>query len=251
MEPGPLRLTMRWRVIARLVIIVVRLLGWRIDVQGLEHVPHDRGAVLAFNHHSYADFVMVAWGPVRKLRRPLRFLAKREMWESRWVGWMVRWVGAVPVDRGSSQARAGAFDAAAAALRAGDLVTVAPEQTISPSFELLPLRTGAARMAQLSGVPIVPAVGWGTQRFATKGSRPRPAFGIPVTIRFGPPISVASDDDPVAVTEQLARTMTEMLHEIQESYPGGTPAGAAWVPARLGGGAPPPADPPGSVGTGG
>ncbi|HSK22071.1 MAG TPA: lysophospholipid acyltransferase family protein [Egicoccus sp.] len=235
---GRARLTWKWRVIAGLVIGLVNAGRWRVTVQGLEHVPRDGGAVLAFNHHSYLDFVMVAWAPVRQLKRPVRFLAKREIWASRWLGWMVRWAEAVPVDRGSSQARAGAFDAAASALRNGDLVAVAPEQTISPSFDLLPLRTGAVRMAQLSGAPLVPAIGWGSQRVATKGRRPRVAPGTPIVIRYGEPLFVGPDEDPVAATERLREAMADLLDVLQKEYVDGAPAGAWWVPARLGGSAP-------------
>jgi 1-acyl-sn-glycerol-3-phosphate acyltransferase len=225
-------------MIAATVIGVANLLRWQIRVHGLDNVPRDGGAVLAFNHHSYLDFVMVAWGPVRRLRRPIRFLAKREIWASRWLGWLVRWAEAVPVDRGSTTARAGAFDAAADALRSGDLVAVAPEQTISPSFELLPFRTGAVRMAQLSGAPIVPAIGWGSQRIATKGGRIRPGVGTPIEVHFGAPVHVGADEDPVAATQRLQTAMTALLERVQRDYPDGTPAGAPWVPARLGGGAP-------------
>jgi 1-acyl-sn-glycerol-3-phosphate acyltransferase len=236
------RWTWRWRVITALVILLVRLFRWRIDVQGLEHVPRSSGAVLAFNHHSYVDFVMLAWAPVRRLRRPVRFLAKREIWQSRWVGWVVRWGEAVPVDRGSSSSRAGAFDAAERALREGDLVAVAPEQTISRSFDLLPLRTGAVRMAQQADVPIVPAVGWGSHRALPKGHRKQPLRGLPVTVRYGAPLHVGADEDPVEATERLHRSMTHLLDEVQRGYPDGTPPGAWWVPERLGGGAPAHAD---------
>jgi 1-acyl-sn-glycerol-3-phosphate acyltransferase len=235
---GTHRLTWRWKLIATLVVGLVRALRWRLRIEGLEHVPRRGGAVLAFNHHSYFDFVMLAWAPVLRLKRPVRFLAKREVWASRWTGWIVRWGEAVPVDRSSASARAGAFDAAAQALRQGDLVAVAPEQTISRSFELLPFRTGAARMAQQGGVPIVPVVGWGSQRFATKGRKLRWVTRLPVVVRFGPPLSVAPDEDPVAVTAELQARMTRMLDEVQRGYEGGVPAGAWWVPARLGGGAP-------------
>jgi 1-acyl-sn-glycerol-3-phosphate acyltransferase len=235
---GARELTWRWRVIAAIIILAVRVLRWRIDVQGLEHVPARGGAVLAFNHHSYVDFMMVGWPIVRQRRRPMRFLAKREIWSSRKVGWVARWAAAIPVDRGSGTARSAAFEAATAALRAGDLVAVAPEQTISPSFELLPLRTGAARMAQLAGVPIVPVAGWGTQRALTKGGPKRLIRKLPVTVRFGDPLTVGPDDDFVEATDELARRMTHLLHGVQESYPDGAPPGADWVPARLGGGAP-------------
>ncbi len=236
--PGGRQLNWRWRAIAALVIAFVRLLRWRIDVQGLEHVPRRGGAVLAFNHHSYLDFLMVGWPVVRTLRRPLRFLAKREIWSSRKVGWVVRWVGAIPVDRGSATARTNAFDAAASALSAGELVAVAPEQTISRSLELLPLRTGAARMAQQAGVPVVPVAGWGTHRALTKGAPKRLPRKLPVTVRFGAPIEVAADADPVAVTAELGTRLEGLLHEVQASYPDGAPPGARWVPARLGGTAP-------------
>ena len=239
-------LPIRWRFFAVVTVMLVRLARWRIDVQGLRHVPQRGGAVLAFNHHSYADFVMLAWAPVRLLRREIRFLAKREIWESPRVRWIVELARAIPVDRHSAEARHSAYDAAIEALRAGALVAVAPEQTISRSFELLPLRTGAARMAQQAGVPIVPVIGWGSHRFATKGHKPRLITKLPVTVRYGEPIEIGPDDDPREVTDRLRARMAEMLHDVQETYPDGAPAGAHWVPARLGGGAPPPEREPGS-----
>ncbi|MFP4636573.1 MAG: lysophospholipid acyltransferase family protein, partial [Nitriliruptoraceae bacterium] len=191
MEPQavePRALTWRWRLIAAAAIALRFLLRWRIDVRGLGHVPRRGGAVLAFNHHSYIDFVTVAWPIVRQLDRPVRFLAKREIWSSPRLGWIVDWGEAVPVDRSSPGSRSEAFEAAATALRAGDLVAVAPEQTISTSYELLPMRAGAVRMAQLAGVPIVPAIGWGSHRALPKGGRKRAHLGLPVTVRFGTPL---------------------------------------------------------------
>jgi hypothetical protein len=70
---------------------------------------------------------------------------------------------------------------------------------------------------------------------------PRRAWGIPVGLVFGHPVRLGPDDDPVAATLRLQRTTTDLLHELQRTYPDGAPSGAWWVPARLGGGAP--ADP--------
>lgn len=232
-------LTWKWRLIAAVAIAARWVLRWRIDVRGLGHVPRRGGAVLAFNHHSYIDFVLVAWPIVRQLARPVRFLAKREIWSSPWLGWIVEWGQAVPVDRSSPGSRSEAFEAAATALRSGDLVAVAPEQTISASYELLPLRAGAVRMAQLAGVPIVPVIGWGSQRALPKGGAKRAHVGLPVTVRYGPPLHVGPDEDVAAATERLRAAMTALLYEVQESYPDGAPPEAPWVPARLGGGAPP------------
>jgi 1-acyl-sn-glycerol-3-phosphate acyltransferase len=235
---GQRTLDWHWQVIKVLVVPILWLLRWRIDVRDIHNVPSEGGAVLAFNHHSYADAIMVAWGVVLHARRPLRFLAKREACEGRWIGWLTRWVAAIPVDRASSSARATALKEAEVALRAGDLVTIAPEQTISDSFELLPFRLGAARLAIAADVPVIPCVGWGSQRSVGPDRRLAKVVRLPVTVRFGEPMRPAAGEDAAAFTRRLRERMQVMLDEVQRSYPDGMPAGAAWVPARLGGGAP-------------
>jgi 1-acyl-sn-glycerol-3-phosphate acyltransferase len=235
---GPRTLDWHWQVIKVLVVPVFKLLRWRIDVRDVHHVPAEGGAVLAFNHHSYADAIMLAWGVVLYAHRPLRFLAKREACEGRWIGWLTRWVAAIPVDRASSSARAAALNEAEVALRAGDLVTIAPEQTISDSLELLPFRLGAARLAIAAGVPIVPCIGWGSQRSVGPDRRLAKVLSLPVVVRFGAPMRAHDGEDAAALTRRLRTTMEIMLDEVQHSYPDGVPTGAPWVPARLGGGAP-------------
>jgi 1-acyl-sn-glycerol-3-phosphate acyltransferase len=231
-----------WRVIKAVVVPIFRVLRWRIDVRDVHHVPASGGAVLAFNHHSYADAIMLAWGVVLHAHRPLRFLAKREACEGRWIGWLTRWVRAIPVDRASSSARASALGEAEVALRDGDLVTIAPEQTISDSLDLLPFRLGAARLAIAADVPIVPCIGWGSQRAVGPDRRLGRVLGLPVVVRFGAPMRVEPGEDAAAFTRRLRERMATMLDETQRSYVDGMPAGAAWVPARLGGGAPPHAE---------
>lgn len=231
-------LTWRWRLLRRLALGLVRLAGWRLTVRGLEHLPASGGAVLVFNHHSYADFVMVGIAAVDGRGRPLRYLAKREIWEHPLVGPIARWGGAVPVDRASSVGRRRALDAAVQALSGGELVVVAPEQTISRSFELLPIRSGPVRMAQAAGVPVIAAIGWGSHRALTKGRRPRWHRGLPVTLQFAPPLHVRADDDPRDATAALEQRMRTLLEHAQRTYPDGTPAGADWLPERLGGSAP-------------
>lgn len=240
---GP-RPTLRFRIIAWLVILCVRLVRWRVHTSGLEHVPRGSGAVITWNHHSHVDFVVTVWDVYRRLHRSVRYVAKRELWRSRTLGWVPRFADAVPVDRRSDVDRDQALADAVQALRDGHLVMVAPEGTISPSFELLPFRTGAVRMAQLAGVPVVPSVSWGSHRLVTTGHRIslRRAWRIPVTVRFGAPIHVSVDEDPVAATARVQAASTRLLDEIQRDYPDGAPGGAWWVPRRLGGAAPDHAD---------
>jgi 1-acyl-sn-glycerol-3-phosphate acyltransferase len=236
---GPLHLDWHWRVLQVVFVSVLALARWRIDVEGAEHLPSEGGAVIVFNHHSYADAVMLAWAIVMRGGRPVRFMAKREACEGRWLGWLTRWVSVIPVDRGSTTARARALEGAVDAVAAGDLVAIAPEQTISDSLELLPFRRGAARVALTTGAPIVPCVGWGSQRFVGPGRRPSRPFVLPVTVRFSAPIVPLPGEDAAALTARLRARMESELDHVQRTYPGGTPAGAPWVPARLGGGAPP------------
>lgn len=233
----------RWpyRFIAVLAVLFVRLMRWRVTVVGLDNIPRSGGAVLTWNHTSHADAILVAWG-LRRLKRLPRFLAKSELWRSWLSRNVVKAVGAVPVDRSSGKGRAQSFAAAVDALRAGGIVAIAPEGTISPSFEPLPFRDGAARMARDAGVPIIPCVTWGSHRLVTYGHEfsPRRAWRIPVTVRYGEPIHVDPHDDVRDTAARLRKITEVMLHEEQERYPDGNPSGVWWVPARLGGGAPPP-----------
>jgi 1-acyl-sn-glycerol-3-phosphate acyltransferase len=237
MTPRP---SLRFRVVAWIVILAVRAVRWRVSVEGLRHVPDRGGAVIVWNHHSHVDFLLAMLDVYRRLGRSGRYLAKRELWRSPVFGWVPRFADAVPVDRADGRDRDRALTEAVEALRSGDLVLVAPEGGISISFELQPFRTGAVRMAQRAGVPVIPCVGWGSHRLVTTGRRfsPYRAWRIPVTVRYGSPIEFGPDEDAVACTARLHEEMERMLDEVQRDYPDGTPAGAWWVPARLGGGAP-------------
>lgn len=229
-----------YRFVAGLVRWCYRLARWRIDLRGAEHVPPTGGAVLVWNHTSHVDFAVTVVPLLGRTGRWVRFLALRELWHSRLLGWVPRLAHCVPVDRGTTGGRLDAFRDALDALAAGDLVMVAPEGTISESFEPLPFRAGAVRMAQAAGVPIVPTASWGSHRFVTTGHPVslRRAWRLPVAVRIGEPLRVAPDEDPVAASERVHDAVVGLLADARADYPDGAPAGAWWVPAALGGGAP-------------
>ncbi|MGB3232679.1 MAG: lysophospholipid acyltransferase family protein [Mycobacterium sp.] len=215
--------------------LAVRATGTRITYQGLEHIPATGGGVVAINHTGYVDFLPAALAVMNRKRR-LRFMIKAEMSEVTVVGWLIRHTGTITVDR---QAGAGAYAAAVQALRRGELVGVYPEATISRSFELKDFKTGAVRMAQEARVPIVPLIVWGAHRIWTKDN-PK-ALGrkkVPVNVTIGRPIG------PEGAAQELATTMrsemTQLLRTSQSAYP--QPPGAFWLPRRLGGSAPTPAE---------
>ncbi|GAA3948148.1 lysophospholipid acyltransferase family protein [Gordonia caeni] len=203
---------------------------------GVENIPVTGGFVLALNHTAYTDFLPPALGLYRAGRRA-RFMIKSEVMDIAIMRFLVTRTRAVPVDR---SAGAQAYRAAVDSLRGGDVVVVYPETTISRSFELKEFKTGAVRMAAEAGVPVVPAVCWGAQRQWSKGTARRMGFArIPVDVRFGAPIDYPPDVDVEEATRQLHAVMEQLLHQVQDEYPE-APAGADWLPARLGGSAPTP-----------
>jgi 1-acyl-sn-glycerol-3-phosphate acyltransferase len=145
----------------------------------------------------------------------------------------------IPVDR---DAGAASFRAALKALKAGEIVGVFPEATISRSFTVKEIKSGAIRMAAAAKVPIVPVAVWGGQRMWTKG-RPRQfPRGVTVSIAVGEPMTVATRDDMDAATQRLRARLQELLDGIQASSPDAAAPGsdAWWLPAHLGGTAPTP-----------
>lgn len=209
----------------------VRVTGTSITFSGLEHIPSHGGAVVAINHTGYIDFLPAALAATARKRR-LRFMIKAEMRDVRVVSFLITRTKTIPVDR---SAGADAYAEAVRQLRAGELVAVYPEATISRSFELKEFKSGAARMAREAGVPIIPLIVWGAHRFWTK-DHPRSLARrkTPITVAVGEPIP---PDGTSAELEAALRTaMTEILHRVQQEYP--HPAGAHWVPRRLGGAAP-------------
>lgn len=218
--------------------VVWRLQGLKFTVTGIENLPATGGAVIAINHTGYFDFTFAGLPAYRQGRgRKVRFMAKKEVFDDKISGPIMRSLRHIPVDR----ERGGpSFDAAVAALKAGEFVGVYPEATISRSFEIKDLKSGAARMAIEAGVPIIPHIVWGAQRMWTKDHpknmvRPK----VPITVAVGEPIAPTL---PAAdLTTLLHSRMQHLLERVQDGY-GPHPRGEFWVPHRLGGGAPSLAD---------
>src|SRR3954469_9963197 len=212
-------------------------MGLRFIVRGAHHVPREGGAVVASNHVSYLDFAFIGYG-TRQVGRLVRFMAKESVFRHPVSGPLMRGMHHIPVDR---SAGSGAFREALAMLKAGELVGVFPEATISRSFELKEFKAGAARMAQAAGVPLVPTVVWGGQRIYTKG-RPRDFThrGKAITVAFGEPLTPGRRDNSDEVTAELRRRMTTLLEQVRAAYPD-RPNGDGdrwWLPASMGGSAP-------------
>lgn len=214
-----------------------RLLGFRIDLRGLEHVPELGAAVFACNHLSYFDFVFVGLPPHVRCRRLVRFLAKESVFRRRVIGPLMRGMHHIPVDR---NAGAAAYRHALAALAAGELVGIFPEQTIARSSVPRPLKTGAARLALEAGAPLIPMVTWGGHRVWTAGRRPVLRRRVPVTVVVDAPMVPLAGESPAALTARLARRLRALVDDVLVDYPDRGGAGQWWWPAHLGGAAPAP-----------
>jgi 1-acyl-sn-glycerol-3-phosphate acyltransferase len=214
-------------------------LGLRFTVTGSEHIPRTGGAVMVINHTGYLDFTFAGLA-AQPAGRLVRFMAKESVFKHPVSGPLMRGMKHIPVDR---EAGTASFRAALTALKAGEIVGVFPEATISQSFELKEFKSGAVRMARSAGVPLLPTVLWGSQRVWTKG-RPR-NFGrshVPISIAVGEALPVPPKVNPEDVSADLQLRMRDLLHGVQDAYPDKPDSDDDrwWLPARLGGTAPTP-----------
>jgi 1-acyl-sn-glycerol-3-phosphate acyltransferase len=209
----------------------------KIDLVGGANIPVHGGGVLASNHVSYLDFLYCGMA-AQPSKRLVRFMAKQSVFDHKVSGPLMRGMKHIPVDRAAG---AGAYNTAVRALEAGEVVGVFPEATVSQSFLLKDFKLGAARMAAEAGVPLIPMIVWGTQRFWAKNQPRRLGKrGNPVLLRVGEPLHPTRDDDPAVVTAQLKERMSALLDEAiaTDPYLPETPADTWWLPAERGGTAP-------------
>ena len=213
-----------------------RYLGLKFDFEGEENVPRKGGAILAINHVSYLDFAITGTAAL-PAGRYVRFMAKKEIFDNKLAGPLMRGMHHINVDRSNGSA---SFVAALRALKSGEIIGIFPEGTISTSFEIKGLKSGAVRLAMGAGVPVIPTIVWGSQRIWTKGvKRDLRRKSYPVTVSFGEPITYQRGDDVEQAELNLRETLLGMLHQVQDNYPD-SHVGQRWAPARLGGTAPAP-----------
>jgi len=180
----------------------LRLL-FRPKVTGLEHIPREGGAIVAANHVSFLDPLLL---PLVVPRRRVMFLTKVKYIDKPLLRWILAGAGVIPVAPGDPDAVRTAVTAAVQAVHSGRLVGIFPEGTRSPDGRLHRGKTGVGRVALESGAPVIPAGIIGTDLAFPRGARlPRPHA---VRIVFGPPITFAVPGDE-ANTPALSRAATD------------------------------------------
>jgi putative phosphoserine phosphatase/1-acylglycerol-3-phosphate O-acyltransferase len=187
----------------------------RFDIDGVDNIPEHGPAIVVGNHRSYFDPLAVGMALARR-GRPVRFLGKKEVFEAPVVGQVMKALGGIRVDRGTGSDEP--LQEAAKALDAGELVALMPQGTIprGPAFfdPVLKGRWGAARLAALTGAPLVPIGLWGTERVWPRSSRLPNVLNITnpplVTIRVGHAFTV-SGESADADTAQIMAAIVELL----------------------------------------
>lgn len=186
-----------------------------VRVEGHEHLPTTGPAIVAANHRSYFDPIALGYVLARQ-GRPGRFLAKRELFDSAPSRRLMEAVGAIPVDRGSGSDEP--LAAAADVLAAGEVVVVLPEGTIPRGDALddgeLRGRPGVARLAAMTGAPVIPAGLWGTERVWPRESRFPRVFDVvdppTVAVTVGEPVTLHGTDVH-ADTRQIMSAIRHLL----------------------------------------
>lgn len=200
-----------WRRFAVMVVTPAMWLLTRWTWTGQEHLPAGGGVIIASNHISHFDPLTLAHFVYRAGRWP-RFLGKASLWRVPVLGYLLRKTQQIPVERGSVDA-VKSLDALLGALRQGGAVIIYPEGTTTREPHLWPMRgkTGAARLALLTGAPVVPVAMWGPERiFDPRTQRLVPRPRTPVRVVAGPPVDLS----PWQGTEPDRATLDEMTDAI-------------------------------------
>lgn len=181
----------------RLAVVLLKpplLLLTRRRWIGLDRVPRTGGVILAVNHISFIDPLCVADAVMFSTKRMPRFLAKSTLFEGNGlVGRTMRGARQIPVHRNTSDASL-ALQSAVEALRAGELVMIYPEGTVSrdPAKWPMATKTGIARLALLSGAPVLPVAQWGAQEIhdSYRSNRLHLLARPLITVQVGPPVDL-------------------------------------------------------------
>ena len=166
----------------------------RLTIEGsIEAIPRTGPVILAANHASNADPVVIGSFLTPRLGRRIHWLGKRELFEWPVVGWVAAHGGVHPVDRSTADLEA--FRLARRILDEGHVLMVFPEGTRSPDGALQKAKDGVAMLALRTGAPIVPIAMAETDRFWPRG-RTLPTVGRRIVMRVGPPFRLADELPP-------------------------------------------------------
>jgi putative phosphoserine phosphatase/1-acylglycerol-3-phosphate O-acyltransferase len=189
----------------------------RFEFDGIDRIPKTGAAIIAANHRSYFDPLAIGLAVARAGRSP-RFLGKKEVFDAPVVGQLARALGQIRVDRESETGGGQAMREATRALRGGEVIALMPQATIPRGEEffepVLQGKTGAARLAAATNVPVFPLGVWGTELVWPRSAKLPNVLNVGnpplVQVRVGPPVALTYDD-PRADTERIMSAIVDQL----------------------------------------
>ena len=187
----------------------------KFDISGVENIPESGPAIIVGNHRSYFDPMAIAV-TIARTDRTVRFLGKKEVFDAPIIGQIAALMGGIRVDRGTGSDEP--LKAAAEALERGDMVALMPQGTIPRGkafFDTkLTGRWGAARLAAMTGAPVIPIGLWGTEKVWPRAARLPNILKVvdppAVTIRVGAAVPLKYQS-PDADTKRIMKALMDLL----------------------------------------
>ncbi|HEX9342815.1 MAG TPA: lysophospholipid acyltransferase family protein [Actinomycetota bacterium] len=211
--------------LAKTVVPPVIRFWVRLDCQGLDNVPHEGPVIIAANHVSYFDPLCLGVY-IHTAGRQVRFLAKAELFRNPVLRWVLLGAGQIPVYRESRDAARSLADAVDA-MAEGAAVAIYPEGTTTrnPDFSPMPAKSGVARLAALTGAPVVPVGQWGAQVLFTRGKIGPFRRGARVVLRAGSPLDLGLTPDSTldALNAGRDKVMAAIVALVDEAKQDWTP----------------------------
>ncbi|MFB4315673.1 lysophospholipid acyltransferase family protein [Actinomadura sp. 21ATH] len=203
-------------ILLRIVLSPIMYLLWRPRNSGMRNVPKRGPALMVSNHLSFADHF---FGPL-PLMRPIFFIGKEDYFTGKGIKGLLSkafftGVGVVPVDRTGGTAAEAALETGLRILREGKLLGIYPEGTRVPDNRLYRGKTGVARLALKSRVPVIPMAMINTFELMPSG-QPYPRLGVRPGVRFGRPLDFSRYYGQENDREVLRKITDEIMEAIRE-----------------------------------
>ena len=225
-----------WRRFAVMLVVPVLNIWTKRTWTRMENIPQTGGVIIVPNHVSHFDPLVVAHYIYRAGRWP-RFLSKASLWKVPVLGPLLRKVRQIPVERGSVEA-VKSLDVLVDALQQGGAVVIYPEGTTTREPDLWPMRgkTGAARLALVTGAPVVPMANWGAERvFDPRTGKFKVHPRTPVAVTAGKPVDLSrwvGAAPTRAVLDEMTDKIMLDVRDLLAELRGGEPPALYDLPAR-------------------
>lgn len=186
----------------RFCVFTAYKIYYNFNIEGKDNIPQDKPMIIASNHRSYADPVVLTM----PMKLPVAYMAKKELFENKVFGRFIKMLGAFPVERGKSGSKA--VEASAALIEAGRHVVIFPEGTRSKDGKVKDAKSGVAVLASMTGADILPC------GIVFKGEKLK--FRSKLTVRFGVPIKTEKSDVSDRNSDQIKALKIQVTDAIRE-----------------------------------